>query len=360
MMRIQGFLIVAVGAIAMSLSGCGGGDDEAAGPSTIYGNVLPARAVTVALQNTDFIATSLADGVFIITGVPAGTYQAVFTAGTSSSTMQIEVPGDSTIELRNVRLSDDGTAAAESVSVASVGSGSADIGGIWDGVYYGGASGIWRGSVVFDVGGVLEAQAVIGELTHGAYSVSGATVTGSRSPVDSFTGQLSEYNSIIKGTWTQRGSGRGGSFILWRRVAVEADNGDGGNGNYVLYSGTMNLTMHMTGSVPGVDNIDTTLNMSVPGLSLCVGPDGKLYFPGGGVSVTQNGNTFTITLAGSGGAPMILKGTISGDTITGTISCNVSLGTLTVVYTGTFNLTKSSESSGPPAVSNPSLPAPPI
>ncbi|MEI6972107.1 MAG: hypothetical protein WCL44_11405 [bacterium] len=131
----------------------------------------------------------------------------------------------------------------------------------------------------------------------------------------------------------------------------------GGNGNYVVYSGTMHLEMHVTGSVPGLDRpMDKTVTLSVPGFTLCVGPDGKIYMPG--ASVSQNGGSFTITLAGSGGAPMILQGTISGDTMSGTISCNYSEGGISCVYSGTFDLGKSSEGPGAPSLPIPTLPSP--
>ena len=215
--------LVAVMAL-FSLGGCGGGDDGNSGPSVLYGNIQPAQVAAVSLsgEGPALTTTSSADGVFIFTEVPAGNYSAVFTAGGSAHTMQINVPGASSVELQNVRLSGDGTASAQNIAVNAVGAGSTDIQGTWDGVFYSATSDPWRGTLVFDAGGVLASQGATGPETHGTYSVTGSTVTGSRYSGDSFTGQLSGERNVIAGTW------RDGSFVLRRRVSSPPGNGNNG------------------------------------------------------------------------------------------------------------------------------------
>jgi hypothetical protein len=185
-MRFQHLQTMNVGltfAVLLFLCGCGGGDTnyDVAGTSTVHGKIIPAQVVTVALQGTDFSTTSSVDGVFMIMGILPGDYTVVFATGGSNYTMSIHVPEHSIIELHNVQLVGNGTISIEDIAVTSVGTGNADIGGTWDGVFYiDGTPDMWRGVVVFDVGGVVVAQAIIGELTHGTYSMSGSTVTGTR------------------------------------------------------------------------------------------------------------------------------------------------------------------------------------
>lgn len=70
--------------------------------------VTPAMAnlagISVAVAGTDLFTTTTEDGFFIISGVPPGPRDLVFSRGDDSASLSIDVPANSTVQLENVRI----------------------------------------------------------------------------------------------------------------------------------------------------------------------------------------------------------------------------------------------------------------
>jgi hypothetical protein len=134
----------------------------------------------------------------------------------------------------------------------------------------------------------------------------------------------------------------------------------------------MHLIIHEVGVIAGgyTDEVpvDETLDAGTVPFQLCTGPDGNLYFPGGSgeMVVTQNGTDFTMTCPATGTtSPLVFQGTISNDTISGTINMQMTVSggaefTGTVTVSGTFYLTRTSEAFNPPTIPfpTPTVPLP--
>lgn len=141
-----GFGLLLVGLLAIGLISCDDDDDAAVldvGNSTIQGTVQsftadgvtvsfmapektrgiaqgvadvlvpPALAavegVTVTVQGTTLSTTTAANGTFVISGVPAGSYVLVFSYQGTEITYAVDVPDNTRVELNGVALVDDGT-----------------------------------------------------------------------------------------------------------------------------------------------------------------------------------------------------------------------------------------------------------
>jgi hypothetical protein len=205
--------VVAVMVLALAFAGCGGGgDDQAQGTSTIQGNVtsfgtdvvagvLP--LITVSVQGTDLITTVAADGSFIITGVLAGDFVLVFSAGDTVATYPISVTLNVTITLQNVAISSDGIVVignrADDQNEPPPTDDNSWIVGTWVGTSSGVEPTVGPAVLEFRADGtVLES----GGFGTGQYSVSGSTVTGNFTEpgiTTSFTGQRD--GNTISGTF---------------------------------------------------------------------------------------------------------------------------------------------------------------
>ena len=127
--------------LSMPLMGCdgGGGGDGPSGSSTIQGNVnsiangsatyrpasregwrgllgrmtdlvLPrawaaVEGVSIRVVGTDLLATTADDGSFVISGVPAGQQTLIFSYGSTTSSLDVNVPANATVKLRNIDVS---------------------------------------------------------------------------------------------------------------------------------------------------------------------------------------------------------------------------------------------------------------
>ena len=117
-------------------------DDDVAGTSTITGNVesydvagvsytptdsgllavfnnlvVPSAeaglgGVTVQVKGTDLVATSAADGSFVISGVPAGNRTLIFTYNGQTAEYPITIAANTSTRLRNVSITAAGVAVA--------------------------------------------------------------------------------------------------------------------------------------------------------------------------------------------------------------------------------------------------------
>ena len=141
-------------------------------------------------------------------------------------------------------------------------------------------------------------------------------------------------------------TGAGAAAVVVGAVAIGGGGGGGGGGgksssqgsSYKLYSGSQFITVTCC-----YEGHCASQSVAAP-IALCVGPNGILTaMPG----LSQNGSSFSF-----GNANVTWSGTISGNTITGTI--NGSSPGCTAI--GTFNMTKSSEATAMPNITMPTLP----
>jgi len=184
----------------LSFVGCGGDDEQAAGSSTIQGNILsydtdalagvvvtypqtvvhPAP-ITVSLQGTSFSAQTQGDGIFVHQGIPPGNYVMVFSlGGRQLGSYQITVAADVIIVLHNLVIGRTGavSVSATTITPRATAPTGASIEGVWHGNVQGdGITGNGEIFFTFNGDGTFTAQAADGG-GHGTYSVSGNTVSG--------------------------------------------------------------------------------------------------------------------------------------------------------------------------------------